>query len=76
MAWTYVAGLPLWDETSHNILRKDCFRILALNARGALRNGGKNLGSERVCNFKNRMKSMTADYDDIGKCQEALNYLA
>lgn len=76
MAWTYVKGLPVWDEPSHNILRKDCFKILSLNGRAALKNGGTNLGSDRIANFQNKLKSMMNDYDDIGKCHEALKALA
>lgn len=75
MAWSYVCALPTWDEAIHNILRKECFKILSLNARIALRTGGSKLGTERLATFKNKIKSMVADYDDIGKCQETLNFL-
>lgn len=75
MAWGYVCALPTWDEASHNILRKECFKILTANARVALKNGGFKLGTERLSNFSNKIKSMIGDYDDIGKCQEALNFL-
>lgn len=76
IAWSYVAALPIWDETSHNILRKECFRIITLNARSALKNGGMKLGDARITNFRNKLKSMIGDYEDIGKCEEILNFLA
>lgn len=76
MAWTYVSALPVWDETSHNILRRECFKILTLHAKLALRNGGMKLGSDRIANFRSKFKSMAGDFEDINKCQEALTFLA
>lgn len=73
MSWSYVAGLPVWDEVSHNILRKECFKILSFHARSALKNAGTKLGTERITNFRNKLRLMIADYEDISKCQEALN---
>lgn len=76
MAWSYVRVLPTWDETSHNFLRKECFKMLALHAKYALKNGGMNLGSERIAIFQHKLKTMMADYEDIIKCQEALRFLS
>lgn len=75
MAWSYVRALPLWDEISHNNLRRDCFKILALNAKNALRTAGNELGSERLQNVNNKLKSMIIDYEDANKCQEYLDIL-
>lgn len=76
MAWPYVGALPVWDEATHNSLRRECFKILSANAKLALKNGGMKLGSDRVNNFRKKIKLMVGDYEDIGKCQEALNFLA
>lgn len=76
IAWSYVSNLPIWDETSHNILRKECFKILTLHARSALKCGGVKLGPDRINNFRNKLRAMKSDYEEIGKCQEALNTLA
>lgn len=76
MAWNYVRGLPVWDEPSHNQVKKDCFKVLSLHARAAVRTGGMSLGSERVTHFRNKLKSMSSDYEEISKCHEALNFLA
>lgn len=73
MAWNYVRLLPFWDEPIHNIIRRECFRVLTINARAALKNGGEKLGAERIANFRDKLKLMAVDYEDIAKCQEALN---
>lgn len=76
MAWTYVRALPLWDDASHNLLRRECFKILTLNARSALKNGGMKLGDDRIRNFSGKLKSMVGDYEDIARCEESLNFLS
>lgn len=75
MAWNYVRGLPIWDEANHNLIRKDCFKLLTLYARNSLKYGGISLGAERIKNFRNKLKSMVNDFDEIDKCKEALNAL-
>ncbi|CRL06831.1 CLUMA_CG019534, isoform A [Clunio marinus] len=72
MVWPYVRALPLWDDVSHNILRKDCFKVLTLNARSAIRNGGMKLSLEKVKSFRCKLSSMAADHPDILKCHDAL----
>lgn len=76
MAWTYVRALPVWDEANHNLIRRDCFKVLSLYARNGLKNGGMSLGVERIKNFRNKLKSMVNDFDEIDKCKEVLNTLA
>lgn len=76
MAWTYVRALPVWDEASHNVLRKECFRVLTISAKSALKHGGMKLGNDRITSFRNKMKTMSGDYEEVRKCQEALNFLA
>jgi hypothetical protein len=76
ISWTYVRGLPIWDEPTHNLIRRDCFKLLTLNARNALRLGGVNLGADRTRNFRNKFKSMVNDYEELAKCKEALSSLA
>ena len=75
MAWSYVRALPLWDEMSHNSTRRDCFKILTLNLKNALRTAGNQLGVERLLNVSNKLKPMITDYEDANKCQEYLNIL-
>lgn len=76
MAWNYVRVLPNWDEPVHNMLRRECFKILSLHAKSSLKNAGSKLGAERIANLRDKLKSMAADFEEIGKCMEALNSLA
>lgn len=70
MAWVYVRGLPS-DEVQYNVIRKDCFKLLTLNAKIAFKNAGlEKLGPERVETFRRKFKSMANDYDEIKKCRE------
>lgn len=71
MAWSYVRTLPTYDEPQHNTIRKDCFKLLSLSAKNALKQGGK-LGSDRISNFRSKFKSMANDFEEINKCRELL----
>jgi hypothetical protein len=73
IAWTYVQSLPIWDETNHNQVRKDCFKLLTSYTKSALKCGGVSLGRERIENFQNRIKLMANDYEEIEKCRETLS---
>jgi hypothetical protein len=73
MAWPYVRALPTYDEPNHNSLRKDCFRLLSLSARYALKQDGiKNIGTERINNFRSKFKLMANDFEEMNKCRELL----
>lgn len=72
IAWSYVRGLPIYDEPQHNNTRKDCFKLLTFNARGALKHGGNKIGNDRIKSFYDKCKSMANDFDEIEKCRELL----
>lgn len=42
MAWAYVKATPVWDNPTHNNVRKSCFKSLASNCMLALRKGNWN----------------------------------
>lgn len=71
MAWSYVHSLPTFDEPQHNTIRKDCFKLLSLSAKNALKQGRK-LGTDRISNFRSKFKSMVNDFEEISKCRELL----
>lgn len=71
IAWTYVRGLPIYDEIQHNAIRKDCFKLLTFNAKCALKYSNK-VGVERINNFCDKFKFMKNDFDEIEKCRELL----
>jgi hypothetical protein len=76
MAWTYVRAFPIWDEPIHNAIRKECFKILTITGKTALKHGGMKISGDKISGFRGKLKTMMGDYEDIGKCQEALNFLA
>lgn len=39
MAWRIVRMIPIFDNPSHNIIRKQCFKFLALQCTVAVKNG-------------------------------------
>ena len=36
MAWTYVDGMPNWDNPAHNKSKEQCFKSLAVQCKKAL----------------------------------------
>lgn len=73
IAWGYVRGLPIYDEPQHNTFRKDCFKLLTVNAKVALKHGGSKVGINRINIFRDKFKSMANDFDEIEKsCRELL----
>lgn len=71
IAWSYVRGLPVYDEPQHNTIRKDCFKLLTFSAKNALKNSNK-IGINRINNFRDKFKSMANDFNEIEKCRELL----
>lgn len=72
LAWAYVRSLPTYDESQHNTIRKDCFKLLSSSARHALKYGGFKIGSDRINNFRSKLKMMANDFEEIEKCRELI----
>ena len=72
MAWSYARGLPFYDDSQHNTIRRDCFKLLSLNAKTALKHGGSKIGADRINTFREQYKLMASDFDEIEKCHELL----
>lgn len=75
LAWNYVKATPVWDNPSHNLSRRLCFKQLILQANNAMDNGGVYLGEKRLREFDGRLKSMTLDCDDANACHEVIEKL-
>lgn len=75
MAWNFVRATPVWDNTSHNAMRRNCFKILSWQCLTALKTGGIYLGESRLIEFYSRIQNMKDDCDDIGSCQIYLDDL-
>ena len=47
MAWSYVNGMPNWDNPSHNKSKEQCFKALAVQCKKALTNLKNSLTQEK-----------------------------
>lgn len=72
MAWSYVKATPIWNNHTHNSIRRNCFKILAFNCLETVKYGGIYLGEKRLKDFSNRIDMMAIDCDDILKCKSFL----
>lgn len=72
MAWPIVRATPIWDNKTHNSVRRSCFKILSWHCLCALKEAGIALGEQRLKDLLNQMSSMKADCDDIGSCEPYL----
>lgn len=75
MAWPIVRATPIWDNKTHNSIRRSCFKILSWHCLCALKTAGCALGEQRLKDLLNQMASMKVDCDDISSCEPHLDNL-
>lgn len=75
MAWPIVRATPIWDNKTHNSIRRGCFKTLSYHCLCALKTAGCALGEQRLKNLFSQMASMKADCDDIASCEPYLENL-
>ena len=73
MAWNYVRSIPIWDNNSHNAVRRQCFKILTNHCLNCIKNGGIHLGVSRLQNIEKSIKEWVKDYEDVLTCVGMLN---
>lgn len=73
MAWPIVRATPIWDNKTHNSVRRSCFKILSWHCLCALKTAGNALGEQRLKELFNQMASMNTDCDDIAACKPHLD---
>lgn len=73
MAWPIVRATPIWDNKTHNSVRRSCFKILSWHCLCALKTAGNALGEQRLKDLYNQMAAMKADCDDIAACKPHLD---
>ena len=54
MAWSYVDGMPDWDNPSHNKSKEQCFKGLAAQCKKALLKLKSSLSEEKCTDFLKR----------------------
>lgn len=70
MAWAYVQATPVWENPSHNNIRKTCFKSLAASCMTALKKG--NFKAEQCEEIKEKLSKLKADSDEIVICLKHL----
>ena len=70
LAWAYVAATPVWQNPSHNNIRKTCFKTLAASSMTALKKG--NFSKDEGEQIKKKMLRLREASDEINIC---LKYL-
>ena len=74
MAWSYVKATPVWDNPSHNNVRKQCFKSTAVNCLAALKKGS--WSPQLAAEIKGRLAPLTKDSDDLAACVKYLDTIA
>ncbi|KAM4601762.1 uncharacterized protein ACJ7VT_019803 [Polymixia lowei] len=70
MAWRYTSELPQWDTLGHNVLREQCYGVLAAHCRAALRHYRPEPGKGRE--LLRRLKMAQVHSQTIGPCIQEL----
>jgi len=70
MAWAYVQATPVWENPSHNNIRKTCFKSLAASCMTALKKG--NFKAEQCEEIRKKLSKLKADSDEIVICLKHL----
>jgi len=71
MAWAYVQATPIWENPSHNNIRKTCFKSLAASCMTALKKG--NFKAEQCEEIRKKLSKLKADSDEIVICLKHLD---
>lgn len=71
MAWQYVKDTPVWENPSHNNVRKTCFKGLAASSMTALKKGQ---WTEDQCQqLKEKLTKLKPDSEEITVCLKYLD---
>lgn len=73
LAWPYVKSTPIWDNNSHNAVRRQCFKLLVCTCVAAVKSGGNRLGTSRLQVLERSLQDWSHDYEGVSSCINALN---
>lgn len=76
IAWKIVRSTPVWENKTHNTIRRGCFKVMASHCVRALKSGGLALGPKRLTELARNMEAMKGDCDDITACMRLLEDLS
>ena len=66
LAWSYVQSTPVWENPSHNNIRKTCFKSLAASCLTALKKG--NFTKEQTEEIRKKLIKLKDGSDEIIVC--------
>ncbi|XP_055716117.1 uncharacterized protein LOC129809961 [Phlebotomus papatasi] len=75
MAWPIVRNTPIWENHSHNAVRRHCFKLLAFHCKASLQQAGEHLGEERLSILASQINEMITDCESMSTCLSTLEYL-
>lgn len=75
IAWKIIRSTPVWENKTHNTIRRGCFKIMASHCMRALKSAGVVLGLKRLNELSKNMEAMQSDCDDITSCIRLLDDL-
>lgn len=73
MAWKIIRATPVWENKTHNAMRRCCFKAMASQCMRALKHGGLALGEKRLNHLSASIDTMKVDCDDITSCTRLLD---
>lgn len=75
MAWTYVDGMPNWENTAHNKSKEQCFKTLAVQCKKALTRLTSSLTQDKCQDLLERMKEACEQNTELEPCVTLLTGL-
>ncbi|KAL9965410.1 hypothetical protein ACROYT_G029209 [Oculina patagonica] len=75
MAWSFVDGMPDWDNPSHNKSKEQCFKGLAVQCKKALMKLKSSLSEEKCADLLESMKSACEQNNQLQPCVDQLTAL-
>ncbi|CAH1737575.1 hypothetical protein AGLY_003242 [Aphis glycines] len=73
MAWKHVRNTPIWDNPAHNAARRQCFKSLSAQCMTALKHMKETMNQQSCDNYKNQLKLLVDDSEDMEWCLHFLN---
>ncbi|XP_068686194.1 uncharacterized protein [Montipora foliosa] len=75
MAWTYVDGMPNWDNPAHNKSKEQCFKSLAVQCKKALTKLKNSLTQDKCQDLLERMQEACEQNNELQPCVDLLTAL-
>jgi len=74
MAWKHVRNTPIWDNPAHNAARRQCFKSLSGQCMTALKHLKNTMDQQKCDSYKNQLKLLVDDSEDMEWCLQFLSH--